>query len=239
MKASNLRFIATLALGGLVLASPLAQAQENKDQPRRGGPRDQGRPGPEAAQRLAEQLSLTEEQKPKVAAIMQEQGEKMRALFQDQSGSREERAAKMRELNEATTAKLKGVLNAEQMAKYEKARAEMAGRFGGGPGGPGGPGGFGSGERLEAMARELGLSEEQKGKIRAVYEEQAKKMEALRGDQGGSREERMAKFRELNEATQAKIKPILNAEQQEKWAKMQQNRGPGGDQPRRRPEENK
>ncbi len=229
MKKLNILSITALALGGLVLTSSLAQAQENKEG-RKGRPEGQGRPGGFGGQQLTEQLGLTEEQKPKVAAIMQEQGEKMRAMFGDQGGSREDRATKMRELGEATSAKLKAVLTKEQMEKYEKARTEMAGRFGGGPGGPGGFGGAPSAERLDAMAKELGLNDEQKGKIKAVYDEQAKKMEALRGDQGGSREDRMAKFRELTEATAAKIKPILTAEQQEKFAKMQQNRGPGGGQ---------
>ncbi|HXG48575.1 MAG TPA: hypothetical protein VNO52_13180 [Methylomirabilota bacterium] len=227
MKKLNIRSLTALALGGLVFAGSVAQAQDN--QPRRPG----GAGGLGVfTQRIMDELGLSDDQKPKVQAALQEQGEKMRELFQNQGLSREDRAAKMREIGEATTAKLKTILTAEQFAKYEQSRqqalAGFAGRgFGGGP------------ERVEQMAKELGLSDEQKKQIQAVYDEQTKKMQELRENQSLSREDRFAKYRELAEATNAKIKPILNAEQQEKWAKMQQNRGPGGDQPRRRPEENK
>ncbi len=246
MKRIHTQMLSALVLGGLVLGATTTYAQDGNRE-RKGRPEGPGRPGgPAGGQRIIEELGLSEEQKPKVQAILQEQGEKMRALFQDQSGSREDRAAKMRELGEATDAKLKDVLTKEQMEKYTKARTEAMGRFGGGPGGPGAPGGPGGrpggnpAERLEAMAKELNLTEEQKTKIKAVMEEETKKLQALREDQSTPREERFAKFREATEAMNAKIKPILNAEQQEKWAKMQENRGPGrpgGDAPRRRPEQ--
>lgn len=244
MKNIQTQIITVLALGGLLLGGTLTQAQEAKGE-RKGRPEGRGGPGG-GSQRLLEGLNLTDEQKPKVEAIMKEQGEKMRALFQDQSGSREERGTKMRELGEATNAKLKEVLTKEQMEKYAKARSEAMSRFGGGPGGPGAPGGPGGGrpggnpaERLESMAKELNLTDEQKGKIKTIMEEEGKKLAALREDQNTPREERFAKFREATDAMNAKIKPILNAEQQEKWAKMQENRfggRSGGDgAPRRRP----
>jgi Spy/CpxP family protein refolding chaperone len=69
---------------------------------------------------LAKTLDLTEDQKPKVAAIMKEAGEKRKALREDTSLSQEDKRAKAKALQADTTAQMKAVLTADQFAKYEK-----------------------------------------------------------------------------------------------------------------------
>jgi periplasmic protein CpxP/Spy len=79
-------------------------------------------------------------------------------------------------------------------------------------------------ERIQEVAKELNLTDEQKEKIRPVLQAEAEKLRALRQDTNLSREERQAKVKEIRDDIAAKIKPILTAEQYDKWQKMRQQR---------------
>jgi Spy/CpxP family protein refolding chaperone len=108
--------IAALVLGALVAFSPATQAQEKKR-------------GPDAAEQfkqLTELLALTAEQKPKIEALVKEQGEKMRAIFADSNTPQEDRRKKMTEMRTEFTGKIKAVLTKEQGEKYDKYLAEAA-----------------------------------------------------------------------------------------------------------------
>jgi len=117
MKQSSLLAI---ALGGIIALSPAAQAQDKKAE---------GRARPSVEERLkqlSEALKLTDEQKTQLAPILKEEGEKLRAIFEDTKSSREEKGKKMQEARKDLTAKVKAVLTPEQAEKYEKIQAEMA-----------------------------------------------------------------------------------------------------------------
>lgn len=70
------------------------------------------------------QLDLNDDQKTKVKSIMQDNMEKTKALFQDSSLSRDEKMEKRKTIMEATDAKLKDVLTADQYKKYEELRKQ-------------------------------------------------------------------------------------------------------------------
>ncbi len=76
--------------------------------------------------------------------------------------------------------------------------------------------------RPQDRFKELNLTDEQKPKFEAAMKEQNEKMRELRQDTTLSAEERRTKLRELRENSTANIKKILDAEQFEKWQKMQQ-----------------
>ena len=95
----------------------------------------------------------------------------------------------------------------------------------GGPGGPGGQRGEAAKERLNKMAEELKLTDEQKTKVEAAMKEQAEKMRGLRD---ATPEERKEKVKAAQEDMSKKMKGILTAEQFAKWEKMPKGRGPGG-----------
>ncbi len=120
MKKSSLF---ALVLGAALAFSPSTQAQEKKDEPKGKG---KGPSLEERMKQLTEALKLTDEQKPKVEALLKEQGEKMRAIFQDQGTAQEERRKKMQDLQKDYAAKIKAVLTAEQGEKYDKIQAEIA-----------------------------------------------------------------------------------------------------------------
>jgi len=68
--------------------------------------------------------------------------------------------------------------------------------------------------RLKGMAASLGLTDEQKEKVKPIIEEEITKMEQLQKeprDRSAPPEERMKKIREIREASMAKMKPILTA----------------------------
>lgn len=126
----------TLALAALVAGSLLAgTALQAQDAPKEKPPGAQGGPGVRArpnADQIAKDLSLTDEQKTKLKAALEEQQAKMKALRADTSLTPEEKKAKAKELREANQAKMKEILTPEQLEKWQKMQRNR------GPGGPGG-----------------------------------------------------------------------------------------------------
>ena len=104
------------------------------------------------------------------------------------------------------------------------------------------PGGRGGGmmnpeRRLGMMQRELNLSPEQHTAIKAIFDDEQSKMEALRADTSMSREDRRAKMMSMREAEKTKIEAVLTKDQNVKYEEMEakmrermQQRG-GGDGP--------
>jgi periplasmic protein CpxP/Spy len=160
MRTTQFGLIAALVLGGLLSVGSLATAQEKKpaDKEKPPGERERGRPGaregarpgqreaqpgqrPEMRdrmQQLSEELKLTAEQKAKLKPIFEGEAEKMRALRDDTSLTPEQRRDKYRELREASAAKIKPILTAEQKEKWDKLQEKMRER-GGERGGERGP----------------------------------------------------------------------------------------------------
>src|SRR5256885_14310715 len=78
--------------------------------------------------------------------------------------------------------------------------------------------------RLKQISEQLKLTDEQKEKLKPIFQEQAPKLRELRQNESLSREDKMAKLKELREDLNKKIEPILTPEQKEKWQKFQQRR---------------
>src|SRR5262249_7938706 len=74
-------------------------------------------------------------------------------------------------------------------------------------------------QRVDRMATELNLTDDQKTKVTALFEEDAKKMRELRADTNLSKDERGEKFRAMRKESDQKLKAILTPEQ---WDKFQQ-----------------
>jgi Spy/CpxP family protein refolding chaperone len=131
MKISKLTAMAALAIAALMALNATAA-----DKPKgEGKERPAGvRPG---GGKIAEELGLTAEQKTKFEGIQKDTAEKRKALREDTSLTPEQRREKAKALGEETKTKLKEVLTAEQLAKFEEMQKNRPGR----PGGPGGPGG--------------------------------------------------------------------------------------------------
>ena len=72
-------------------------------------------------------------------------------------------------------------------------------------------------EWMQAGAKELNLTEEQKAKLKEIYAPQREKLREIRQDQNLTREQKLEKFRALRAEFEPKLKGILTQAQWEKW----------------------
>jgi len=95
----------------------LATAQDANKEAKKGG--KGGYSVEQRLERMSTQLDLTDAQKPKVKAVLEETAKKMKDVVPD------ERREKMRTLREEETKKLKEILTADQFKKYEEMGQRM------------------------------------------------------------------------------------------------------------------
>jgi len=76
------------------------------------------------------------------------------------------------------------------------------------------------GLRLKQMTKELDLTTEQQGKVKALLDEEGKEAEKINDDPNLSLLPKTAKVRELRKETYAKIKSLLEPAQMEKFEAM-------------------
>jgi len=105
----KLSLIAALALGGLIACSTLVSAQ---DAPKKGEKKHASTE--QMLEKMTTQLSLTDEQKPKVKAVLDETAKMRKDL------APEDRKTKGKEIADAQNAKLKAILTPEQYTKYQQ-----------------------------------------------------------------------------------------------------------------------
>jgi len=137
MKMHKVSLLAVVTAGALFAFTPTIQAQDGNKAERpatgqRNGPRREA--VKERLTKISEELKLTDEQKPKVEAAMKEQIESMRGV---RNATPEERREKAQAARKAFDGKMKGILTADQYAKWEKLREQHRPS---GPGHRGGPG---------------------------------------------------------------------------------------------------
>ena len=128
MKLNKLSMIVALAVGSLLACTTLATAQETNTPPPKGK-----RNMMTVDQRLdmmKQRLSLTDEQVPKVKAVLEDSNKQMAEIRQ---APQEERRDKMMALRDEEHKKMKGILTPEQYTKYEA--MGPGGKKGGGGGG--------------------------------------------------------------------------------------------------------
>jgi len=107
---------------------------------------------------------------------------------------------------------------------------------GGGPGGGGqGRGGMDPAAMVERLTKELDLTADQQTKVKDILTKRAADMKTLREDQSTAPEDKRAKSRDIQEASNKAINAVLTPDQQKKYADMQEKmrqggggRGPGG-----------
>jgi len=75
-------------------------------------------------------------------------------------------------------------------------------------------------QRVDRMSSELKLNDEQKTKITALFEADAKKRRELRADTSLERKDRREKNRALMQDEKKQMKEILTPDQFEQWQKM-------------------
>jgi Spy/CpxP family protein refolding chaperone len=117
MKANKTMLIAALAVGSLLVWGPALRAGDTNTPP---STPPAGQPSRAGFERMAAQLNLTADQKPKVQSIMDTQRQKMLDLRKDTSLSQEDRQAKRKIVAEEMAQQMKAVLTPEQFDKWQK-----------------------------------------------------------------------------------------------------------------------
>jgi Spy/CpxP family protein refolding chaperone len=75
-------------------------------------------------------------------------------------------------------------------------------------------------DQIKHLSKKLNLSDDQQAKLKPIFEDQRKQMEAIHNDSSLSREDRFSKMQALRESSDAQIKGVLSEEQQKSFDKM-------------------
>lgn len=196
----------------------------------RGG-RGQGGPGQGGPQtltldqrvdRIAKALELDDEVKAKLKTCLEENEKAMTELRQkSQSMSRNERAEAMQKLRTEQETKLKEVLGEDLYKKYQEQSRNFV------------PGNnfqqrMTPAQQAEDIAKKLELTDDQKTKLTAFYEEQQKSMqEMFTKMQGLTNDERREAMQKNRTESEAKLKEILGEDLYKKYQEEMRSRGPG------------
>ena len=118
MKMSRVSLVAAIALGAL-MACTTVNAQESKVGKKKGPPTVE-----QQLEKMTKELSLTEDQQPKVKAALEDNRKKIRELASS-GGDRQQTREKRKEISDELDKKLKEILKSEQYEKWEKMRDKM------------------------------------------------------------------------------------------------------------------
>lgn len=123
MKLAKLSLVTALALGGLIAFSTVATAQD-------AGKEKKGKHGmmsvEQRMEKLTTDLKLTDAQKPKVKAVLEDQHKKMQDMHKEGTPDRE----KMREMRTDMEKKMKEILTPDQFEKWQTLMREEHGKRG-------------------------------------------------------------------------------------------------------------
>jgi hypothetical protein len=130
--------IFAIALGGLLAVSAnaalYAQGQtQPQTQAPAAGAQEQGHRGMrmdpnKQLEHLAKTLNLSADQQTQIKPILTDRQQKMQALWQDQSLSREDRHGKAQAIQQDTKTRLEATLNDQQKQQFEEMQAKMQAR---------------------------------------------------------------------------------------------------------------
>jgi Spy/CpxP family protein refolding chaperone len=119
MKLNKTLMIAALVAGSVFAADMAVLAQDSSNTPPAGARPPAGR-GRMNFDSISTQLALTDDQKTKAKPVFDEMMTKMADLRKDTSMDATERRAKMKEIRDDATTKLKDILTPEQLDKWQK-----------------------------------------------------------------------------------------------------------------------
>jgi Spy/CpxP family protein refolding chaperone len=158
-------------------------------------------------EQVQKELKITEEQRGKLMALREEGGRPDFGRFRDLSEEEREKAfAEMREKADAQNKKAEALLDAGQLARLKQISLQVRGN---------------AAIADDAVAKDLGLSEEQVAQAKAIGEETSKQMRDLRrGARSEDREAMRKKREELQKNADEEYLAILTDEQKTKLTNL-------------------
>jgi len=79
-------------------------------------------------------------------------------------------------------------------------------------------------ERVQHMTKMLNLSDDQQTKVKSILQDEHDQMVSLKQNTSMSQEDQHAKFQQIRQASNSKIRDVLNDEQKAKFDQMQAER---------------
>jgi len=225
MKKSICLLAACLAL----TTAQLAAAASDLTPPKGRGPEamKQGKWGADEfdkrLDRMTKGLGLSEQQQAQIKPILQDEYNQLEKLRGNDQFNRDERRAKLKELNEATYKKIEPILTPDQQKKHDEIKKVIKERRHEQRGSKPGPSQargrslMDPERRLSHLTQDLKLTDEQQAKIKPVIAEEFAQLDKLRGDDKLNQAERRTRLQELNQQSYDKIKTVLTTEQLAKY----------------------
>jgi len=158
---------------------------------------------------LTKHLDLTDDQVTAIKAILEAQKDEIRAV-RTAGGDRDAQLKAVRDIKDATEAKILELLTAEQLAKYNQLLEKQGTRGQLTPQSTATSGGL-----LGMLDRQLDLTDEQEAAVQAILENQRNQIKVLRrsGDINADRDAIKAEVERIREETETAIKALLTPEQ--------------------------
>jgi hypothetical protein len=173
---------------------------------------------------MTRKLGLSEEQRIKIKPILDQELAQLEALRSNDTYNRDQRRAKLQQLNKETSDKIRPFLTPEQQKSQDEAKQKISvNRAKERSTRPGpNPGENDPDSRLRRLTTDLTLTAEQQTKIKPILQEEFTQLEALRGNDSYNREQRRAKLLEMNKTTSEKIKAQITPAQQKIYDDIRQ-----------------
>lgn len=174
---------------------------------------------------LRENLGLTDEQAAKIRPVIAAEQAEIEKLRGNSSINRDQRRAKLEELNRGTSEKIRKELTEEQQQKYDAIKTKITEKRsrtrGNTPGTP--PVEFTPEKRLARISERLTLTKEQQAQIKPILESEYEKLKELPANDAYNREQRRARLQEITGETHSKIMPLLTPDQQKLYKQTRES----------------
>ncbi len=228
LKLRAIRFLALAALVGCVGIPTLAQAQTRKDPPASREQRTEA-PGDRILQRIKQSLEdvkLSPEQQTKIDSLLdkarQDAMDMIEELRQSDPQARRER---LRQFLTDLHDQVKGVLNEEQAAEFERKVEQLRERIRGALQGAGATSRPAAGigmafQRLRDALGQLDLSEDQKQQVKQLVTDTGQKLQELRDQAQGDAQALRGKFQGIMRELRQQLQSVLTPEQQDKLREL-------------------
>lgn len=159
------------------------------------------------AGRIGQAIGLTADQKSRIKAIHADAKTQAAAVKADQTLTADAKKVQIKAIRRAAVAQIRQLLTPEQQAKLRKGavahRASRAGR----------------------ISQALGLTADQKTRIKAIRGDAAAQMKALKDDTSLTPDAKRAKVKEIRAAAKTQMMQVLSAEQRAKIEAARSRRG--------------
>jgi Spy/CpxP family protein refolding chaperone len=172
-------------------------------------PQQHGRNAEHRMEMLSKRLNLTADQQAKLAPIMTDRQQQMRAIFKDSSLSREDRMAKIKAVRKDSNAKIEALLTYEQKQNFEQLQQQRRQH--------------GPEHRIKMLSKRLNLTADQQAKLAPIMAESRQQIRAIFQDSSLSKEDRIAKFKAVRKDSNAKIEALLTDEQKQNFEQLQEH----------------